>query len=76
VGEVVELTVVPGYGFVEPRHGFPQPAHRAAEPGHIGREVVELAAMTGNGMGDLRQQFINGCDVGAVGTAHRSNKPR
>lgn len=63
-GEVVELTAVSGYGFIEPRH-------RAAEPSHIGRELVELAAMTGDGMGDLRQQFINGCDIGAIGAAHR-----
>jgi hypothetical protein len=65
-GNIVELTVVSRYDLAEPRHGFPEPSHRPAELGHVGRELVELAIVPGYGLADLRQQLVDGCDIGPL----------
>src|SRR5690242_8720458 len=55
-GEVIELAVVRGDNFTQ--------------PGKVGREVVELTVMPRHRTGHLRQQLVDGCDIGTVWTTH------
>ena len=56
--------------YAVPKHRRVIVGHRLAPRRQIGGKIVELAVMAGNGMCNLCQQVINGCDIGAVGTAH------
>src|SRR5437868_11408694 len=62
-GEVVELAVVAG-------DNLAQPGYRSAEPSKRRREIVELTVVARHRAGDLRQQLVDRCDIGAVGTTH------
>src|SRR5205085_11170212 len=65
-GEVIELAVVACDDLAEP-------CYRSAHPGKLGRETVELAVMPRHRAGHLRQQLVDGCDIGTVWTTHAAN---
>src|SRR5260370_27303782 len=72
-GEVIELAVVAGDDLAQPGYHSASPTHGPAQPGDLGREIVELTVVARHRAGDLRQQLIDGCDIGTVGTTHATN---
>jgi len=52
-------------------HGRMVIRHRLSQRSETGGEVIELAVVPGDRVGDLRRQLIDGCDIRTVGPLMR-----
>src|SRR5436309_8856309 len=69
-GEVIELAVMAGNDIAQPGYHSVQCAYSPAQPGYLGREIVEFAVMPCHRARNLRQQLVDGCNIGPVCTTH------
>src|SRR5438270_3600759 len=68
--EVIELAVVACDDLAEPCYDSIQSTHHPAQLGDLGGKIVELTVMPRHRAGDLRQQLVDGSDIGTVWTTH------